>query len=164
MRDIVKAHGAVWIAQKAAELGYQIPSTIHREEVPVFNFWLERYVESPFERYLLALYQSKQVDPTDTLSREQKKDFKNEMKQRQWFEKHLEEFYQELDQAVDYIASASLTEKISSDASNHFPRTVISTWRIWRRQPGNWQRARNLRAILGLCDLSTLFSGVSGTE
>ena len=99
MRDIVKAHGTVWIAQKAAELGYQIPSTIHREEVPAFNFWLERYVESPFERYLLALYQSKQVDPTDTLSREQKKDFKNEMKQRQWFESHLEEFHQELDQA-----------------------------------------------------------------
>ncbi len=39
MREIVKMHDAVWIARKAAELGYQIPSSISREEVSEFNDW-----------------------------------------------------------------------------------------------------------------------------
>jgi len=105
-------HGVVWIAKKAAELGYQIPSTISGAETPLFNFWLERYMESPIERYILSFFESGEFKPpeTDDLHIDRKM-FDEEMKTRKWFEAHLEDFFHELDGAVDYITDYLFSRK-----------------------------------------------------
>ena len=123
---IVKMHGVVWIAETYAKMGGHIPSSIRKEEMPEFNFWLRTYMGSSIEQMVLSMYRA-DSELTAHIPQEMKGQFEKEMERRAWFEENLPRFMEELDSAVDHITQTLQDRKYMKRVFKELPEYCYST-------------------------------------